>query len=110
MAVGKISSPDLHVSVTRQARAGAFAETLEEEVADFAGVELFDKRRKRGRRVKTHWVPMLGAIKQPVSPEGVALRWMTCRAAELQRRANTCAWEHHSALCNVPPRRGCRRR
>ena len=46
----------------------AFAETLEEEVADFAGVELLDNRRKRGRKVKTHWVPVLGAIKQPVSP------------------------------------------
>ena len=81
----------------------SFAETLEEEVADLTGVALLDKRRKRGRKVKTHWVPVLGAIKQPVSPEGVALRWMARRAAELQRCASTRAWEQHSALCNVHP-------
>ena len=81
----------------------AFAETLEEEVADYTGVELLDKRRKRGRKICTRWVPLLGTQKQPTSPEGVALRWMARRAAELHQRVRDSAWEQLSALCNVQP-------
>ena len=93
----------------------AFAETLEEEMADIAGVELRDKRLKRGRKIRTRWIPLLGTQKQQTSPEGVALRWMARRATELNLRvrvaassppaggqpATISAWEAVTALCNV---------
>ena len=47
--------------------------------------------------------PLLGTQKQPTSPEGVALRWMARRAAELHQRVRDSAWEQLSALCNVQP-------
>ena len=60
-------------------------------MADIAGVELRDKRLKRGRKIRTRWIPLLGTQKQQTSPEGVALRWMARRATELNLRVRVAA-------------------
>ena len=77
-----------------------FAETAESELADITGVELKERRRKRGRKICTRWVPIIGEQKKPLSPEGVALRWLTRRARELVRCAQGARWEQFSAVSN----------
>ena len=94
------------VSRVKHALAGAyrtFAETLETEVADYSGVELLNSRCKRGRKVRTKWVPVLGPPRKPTSPVGVALRWMERRAAEMHRCERNSEWVQLNALCGVQP-------
>lgn len=77
----EVAGQNNSMSAIRHAMAVAYgccAKTAEEEVADLTGVELLSQRRKRGK--KTRLVLLIGQQKPPLSPAGLALRWLSRRA------------------------------
>eukprot|EP00973_Karenia_brevis_P035100 4842466-Karenia_brevis.AAC.1 len=59
----------------------AWAYLAEEEIAGVAGVELRQKRWRRGNRFKTESVPLIGSTRPCSCSSGVARRWL-CRRAQ----------------------------
>eukprot|EP00973_Karenia_brevis_P019232 2636359-Karenia_brevis.AAC.1 len=61
----------------------AWAEEAEMEIAGFTDIELRPTRWRRGRKLKTREVPLVGSTRTAPTPKGMKLKWVVRRGKEM---------------------------